>query len=278
MNKPVSSPSGAVSIELLRNQALFKDVSEDLLNELRKYIRFTEYRKNDYILHKGGVGDSLLLLFSGRLQVTSLSEEGREVGLNFIEQGDYFGEIAIIDGGTRSASVVASTTSVVGFLPKAQALRLFHNNPQIAERILQRLCQTIRQEIHYRSNLGSSKAYTRIYSVLFGKNQAQNGIKTLPANIIPKQAGHLSAVNKTQQTIAVENLPNQQSIAMMANVSRETVSRALQALIKAGIIQKDTKRIVIQDPQLLEKLARGEIDVSQLKINHSHSSAPKTIK
>ena len=60
-----------------------------------------------------------------------------------------------------------------------------------------------------------------------------------------------------------------ESIAMMANVSRETVSRALQALIKAGIIQKDTKRIVIQDPSLLEKLAKGEIDVGQLKVNRS---------
>lgn len=279
MNKPVSSPSGAVSIELLRNQTLFKGISEDLLNDLRKYMRFTEYRKNDYILHKGGVGDALLLLFSGRLQVTSLSEEGKEVGLNFIEPGDYFGEISIIDGGPRSASVVASATSVVGFLPKAQALWLFHNNPLIAERILQRLCQTIRQEIHYRSNLGSSKAYTRIYSVLFGNNQAQNGIKTMPAQTLSKQAlGHASTLGKTQQTMAVENLPNQQSIAMMANVSRETVSRALQALIKAGIIQKDTKRIVIQDPQLLEKLARGEIDVTQLKINHSNSTAPKVIK
>lgn len=246
-----------LSIELLRNQSLFRGLSDDLLNDLRKYMRFVEYRKNDYILHKGAAGDSLLLLFSGRLQVISLSEEGKEVGLNFIEPGDYFGEISIIDGGPRSASVISTTTSVVGFLPKSQALWLFHNNPTIAERILQRLCQTIRQEIHYRSNLGSSKAYTRIYSVLFGNTKADQAKQLVQKPGMP------------QPVLAVENLPNQQSIAMMANVSRETVSRALQALIKAGIIQKDTKRIVIQDPSLLEKLAKGEIDVGQLKVNRS---------
>ena len=258
MNKPISSPSGVLSIELLRNQGLFKGLSDDLLNDMRKYMRFVEYRKNDYILHKGGSGDSLLLLFSGRLQVISLSEEGKEVGLNFIEPGDYFGEISIIDGGPRSASVIATSTSVVGYLPKAQALWLFHNSPIIAERILQRLCHTIRQEIYYRSNLGSSKAYTRIYSVLFGNTNAADQAKQL-----------IHKPGTPKPVLSVENLPNQQSIAMMANVSRETVSRALQALIKAGIIQKDTKRIVIQDPTLLEKLAKGEIDVGQLKINRS---------
>ena len=203
----------------------------------------------------------IILLFSGRLQVVSLSEEGKEVGLNFIDPGDFFGEVTLIDGGPRSASVIATTTSVVGFLPKTQALWLFHNNPTIAERVLKRLCNIIRQEIHYRANLGASKAFTRIYSVLFGKT-------ALPST---QEAGGTPA-----KTLSVENLPNQQSIAMMANVSRETVSRALQALIKAGIIQKDTKRIIIQDPKLLEKLASGEIDVSQLTVTRSNSQGAQT--
>lgn len=250
------------SIELLKTQHLFKGLSDETLEELRHRIRFQEYRKNDYILHKGGTGDSLLLLFTGRLQVISLSEEGKEVGLNFIEAGDYFGEIAIIDGGPRSAAVIATTTSVVGFLPKTHALNLFHNSPILAERILNRLCQIIRQETLYRTNLGSSKAYTRIYSVLFGKTTT-----------LPPQDKILPAPIK--RPLAVENLPNQQAIAIMANVSRETVSRALQALVKAGIIQKDTKRIVIQNPELLEKLASGAIDVSDIKISRNSTKQSK---
>lgn len=244
------------SLELLKTQQLFKGLDKDVLEELRHRIRFQEYRKNDHVLDKVGTGDSLLLLFTGRLQVISLSEEGKEVGLNFIEAGDYFGEITIIDGGHRSAAVIAHTTSVVGFLSKAHALHLFHNTPIIAERILNRLCQIIRQETQYRTNLGSLKAYTRIYSVLFGKS-------TLPT----AQNQHLAA--PTKKPLSVENLPNQQSIAIMANVSRETVSRALQALVKAGIIQKDTKRIVIQHPEMLEKLASGAIEVSDLKVSRN---------
>jgi DNA-binding transcriptional regulator YhcF (GntR family) len=109
----------------------------------------------------------------------------------------------------------------------------------------------IRKEIHYRSNLISSKAYTRIYSVIFESTKFPN------------------QTNAPSPVLSIENLPNQQTIASMANVSRETVSRALQALIKAGIIKKETKTIFIKNPILLEQLAKGEISMSQIKINHS---------
>lgn len=251
LNKSISGPKGIISIEMLRNQTLFKGLDDTLINSLRKYIHFTEYRKSQYIIHKGGAGDYLLLLLSGRLQVIFLSDEGKEVGLNFIEPGDFFGEISIIDNGSRSASVVATCTSVIGFLPKSQALWLFKHSPIVAERVLLRLCNMIRKEIHYRSNLISSKAYTRIYSVIFESTKFPN------------------QTNAPSPVLSIENLPNQQTIASMANVSRETVSRALQALIKAGIIKKETKTIFIKNPILLEQLAKGEISMSQIKINHS---------
>jgi CRP/FNR family cyclic AMP-dependent transcriptional regulator len=234
-----------ISLELLNQQALFRDLPLPLLQEIAGHVRMQEFGKREFVIHKGGPGDSLLMLFTGRLQVISLSDEGKEVGINFIEPGDYFGEIALIDGGQRSASVVSVTTSMVGFLPKQQALWLFQNNPVIAERVQKRLCETIRKEIQHRSTQGGAKAYTRIYAVLFGN-------RTLAA---PKPG---------QQPVAIENLPNQQSIASMANVSRETVSRAIHALIKSGVIQKDTRRIIIKNPALIERLARGELTISEI--------------
>ncbi len=234
-----------ISLELLNQQALFRDLPRPLLEEIAGHVRMQEFGKRDFVIHKGGPGDSLLMLFTGRLQVISMSDEGKEVGINFIEPGDYFGEIALIDGGQRSASVVSVATSMVGFLPKAQALWLFQNNPTVAERVQKRLCDTIRKEIQHRSSQGGAKAYTRIYAVLFGN-------RPLPAQ------------KPGQQPIAIENLPNQQSIASMANVSRETVSRAIHALIKSGVIQKDTRRIIIKDPAIIEKLARGEITVTEV--------------
>jgi len=110
----------------------------------------------------------------------------------------------------------------------------------------------VRKEIQYRSNQGAAKAFTRIYSVIFGNQQ-------IPAH------------KPGEPPPAIENLPSQQSIASMANVSRETVSRAIHALIKSGVIQKDTRRIIVNDVSLLEKLARGEILPEDISIVRSHS-------
>ena len=242
-----------ISLELLHQQQLLRDLPSDLLEEIRRHIKMQEFPRRSFVIHRGSAGDALMMLFTGRLQVISMTEEGKEVGINFIEPGECFGEISLIDGGPRSASVIAVTNSVVGFLPKPQALWLFRNNPLIAERIQLRLCNMIRKEIQYRSNQGGAKAYTRIYSVIFGNQQ-------IPA---PKPG---------EPPPAIENLPSQQSIASMANVSRETVSRAIHALIKSGVIQKDTRRIIVNDVALLEKLAKGEILPQDLSITHSNST------
>jgi DNA-binding transcriptional regulator YhcF (GntR family) len=148
---------------------------------------------------------------------------------------------------------VAIENSTLGVLPKDQALWLFRNNPVVADRIQKRLCATIRQEINRRSSLGGLKAYTRIYSIVFG-----------------------NIAGRPQQQITMENLPSQQSIASMANVSRETVSRALHALIKQGIIGKDSRRIIIKDPQMLVKLAKGEISPDDIVVTRE-SSAPQPV-
>ena len=230
-----------ISIELLHQQQLFRDLPVALLEEVRHQVRLVEYARREYVLHKGGLGDALLMLLTGRLQVISMAESGKEVGINFIEPGDYFGEISLIDGGPRSASVVAVMPSVVGFLPKAQALWLFHNQPSIAARVQAKLCATIRKEIQFRSSLGGAKAFARIYAVLCN-----------------------NPVLKANHPAALEDLPGQNAIASMANVSRETVSRALTALARAGVVEKNGRQMLIKDPQTLQKLATGALEVDQL--------------
>ncbi|WP_179401931.1 Crp/Fnr family transcriptional regulator [Burkholderia guangdongensis] len=229
----ISSPLKA--IDLLKQQKLLRNVTDDVIAEVSRHIHYRRFGKRDFVVHKGDAGTSLLMLISGRLQVIALSEDGREIGLNFVETGDYFGELSIIDGGPRSASIVATTESVVGFLPKPQAEALFYRNPAVVEALLQRLCRTIRQASNYRSMLGLSRAYARVYSVL--------------ATSMRKGVGDL---------LTIENLPNQQAIAIMANVSRETVSRAIRSLIDSQVIERDNRRLIVRKPELLAKLARGE--------------------
>ncbi|MGF6613082.1 CRP/FNR family cyclic AMP-dependent transcriptional regulator [Paraburkholderia sp. WSM4175] len=227
------------AVNLLKQQTLLRNVSDDVIEEISHSIRYRRFGKRDVVVHKGDAGSSLLMLMSGRLQVIALSEDGREVGLNFVEPGDYFGELSIIDGGPRSASIIATTESVVGFLAKAQAQALFYRNPAVVEALMQRLCRTIRQASSYRSMLGLSRAYARVYSVLEAsmKKEADTGLMT------------------------VDNLPSQQAIAIMANVSRETVSRAIGSLVTNQVVERERRRLVVLDTVMLARLAKGEAEI-----------------
>ena len=120
-----------IALELLNRQRLFQDLPLELLQDVQPAVRLQEFGRRDFVLHKGMAGDALLMLVAGRLQVISTSESGKEVGISFINPGDYFGEISLIDGGPRSASIVAVSPSIVGFLPQAKALWLFKTCPPL---------------------------------------------------------------------------------------------------------------------------------------------------
>jgi CRP-like cAMP-binding protein len=226
-----------ISAELLKNQSLFRDLPTDLLLQISEKIQLREFRKRELVLKRGGPGDALVLLLVGHLQVISLAENGREVGINLIEPGDFFGEIALIDGGERSASVVALTQSVVGLFPRAEALWHFRHTPAIAERIQRRLCATIRREIQYRVSLGGASAYHRVCALLLGHRP----------------------MKEREGDVVLDHLPSQLSLASMANVSRETVNRAMSQLSREGVIERDGSRLIIRDLARLERLANGQL-------------------
>ena len=181
-----------IALELLNRQRLFQDLPLELLQDVQPAVRLQEFGRRDFVLHKGMAGDALLMLVAGRLQVISTSESGKEVGISFINPGDYFGEISLIDGGPRSASIVAVSPSIVGFLPQAKALWLFQNVPAIAARIQARLCSVIRNEINFRSSMGSSKAYARIYAVICNNPQLDKpaGVGPTALDDMPQSVRH----------------------------------------------------------------------------------------
>ncbi len=231
-----------ISIELLRKQRLLQRLDESVLIDLAKHMRFEQFQKRDYVFHKGSPGDALVMVLSGKLQITTLSEDNREVGLSFVDAGDYCGELSIIDGGTRSASAIAVAESMVGFLPRAKARWLFFHDPAVVEQLLMKMSAMVRSSSQQRSLLSMNRSYSRIYAVLMNTAKMPTNTETV-----------------------IDNLPTQQTIATMANVSRETVSRAIQALLKMGVVTKDTKRLIVRDTLTLEKLARGEVDINDIQ-------------
>lgn len=222
--------SPAASLHL-QNIPLLSGLDPAALKQVGMSMHFRKVEKGDYVLHKGGAGDHLLFLLTGRLRVVDLTEDGREIGLSFLSPGDYFGELSIIDGLPRSASVIATEPSLIAALPAAQALSLIYSHALVAERVMKRLAQKIRAAANHRSILGMPNAHQRVFALL-----AQQ-LKIVPGGLT-----------------VIENLPTQQEIAIMVNTSRETVSRALQVLIQNGIVEKDLHRLIVRHPAQLKAM------------------------
>ncbi|MHA4867743.1 Crp/Fnr family transcriptional regulator [Duganella sp. PWIR1] len=218
----------------LRKIPLLAELSDEEIIPLKSELRIRTYAKREVVLHKGGQGDGLLFLLAGQLQVIDITEDGRAIGLRMLVPGDFFGEIALINGTTRSASVVAMSDVLVAFLPAPVAMRLFSHSPSVAAHMLRHLAQKIQRDSEFRALLSINNTTKRIFNfiILMQKRDANGAV--------------------------VENLPTHQDIANMINTSRETVTRALLTLAQQGIVQKEPHRLLIKNPEALQKLAQAE--------------------
>jgi CRP-like cAMP-binding protein len=221
----------------LRKIPLLANLSEEEMLRVKQELRIRSYSKREVVLQKGGSGDGLLFLLSGQLQVIDVTEDGRAIGLRMLAPGDFFGEIALINNSTRSASVVATTDVLVAFLPAATAMHLFSHSPSVANQMLRHLAQKIQSDSEFRALLSINNTAKRIYTYLVLMQSKKAAEPGSPA--------------------VVENLPTHQDIANMVNTSRETVTRALLTLVQQGIVQKDSHRLIIIKPDALQKLVQG---------------------
>ncbi|HYD80946.1 MAG TPA: Crp/Fnr family transcriptional regulator [Paucimonas sp.] len=218
----------------LRKIPLLADLTEEEMARVKAELRIRHYARRDIVLQKGGTGDSLLFLLSGQLQVIDITEDGRAIGLRLLNPGDFFGEIAVINGSARSASVVALTPVLVALLPSATALHLFAHSPPVAKQMLKHLAQKIQRDSEFRALLSIHNTAKRIYTFL--------------ELLKEKKPGNMEVV---------ENLPTHQDIANMINTSRETVTRTILTLVNQGIVKKDSHRLIIIRPDALQKLTQG---------------------
>lgn len=212
-----------IALESVAQIPLFKDLEESTLKTIAGQMNSRSYLSRDLVMHKGDQADNLAFLISGKLQVVDLTEDGREIGIHFILPGTYFGELSVIDGKPRSASVVSVKTSEVAFLPNSQARELIFNHPIIAQRLMAHFAQIVRAASTQRTLLSIPNAFQRVFAQL------------------------QSFVRETNKGAVIEGMPRQHEIAIMVNTSRETVSRALHTLLKSGIIEKQGSILIVKN-------------------------------
>lgn len=223
---------GRVEVKDLRKFPLFANLPEQELQVTSGLLRLRSFGRREMVCRKEDAGDGFYLLFAGLLQAVDIAEDGREIGLNLIKPGSFFGELSVIDGQPRSAHVIALQPSTVGVIPLASAREVFYKMPATAEAMMKHLAALVRNLSTFRALLAIPNAQQRVYALL------QQLSQPMPGGLV-----------------VIQNMPKQQEIAIMINTSRETVSRAIAHLVTIGVLEKDFRRLIVREPARLRRLA-----------------------
>ncbi len=223
-----------MEIRLLKRVPLFSQLDDDELEKIRKLCVTQHYVKDRIILIEEEAGNTLFLIQKGRVKVSRISDDGREVILSILEPGDFFGELSLIDGKARSASVTAIEDSEVLILRRGDFLGLLADYPQISISLMKELAGRIR------------KSDTQIKSL-----SLQDAMGRVASSLIMLAEDH----GRTRKNeVVIPKIPLQQDLANMAGTSRETISRVFRYLEDEQLIKRTGRKITIPDFNRFKKM------------------------
>ena len=227
-----------VTPELLSTFPLLKPLSHALLGQLAQQSVLRKFARRGIVLKAGAQEDYLCFLFEGRLQGVDFTIDGREVGLYFIEPGDFCGELGLFDDGPQPEYIIALTSAVVVTIPLENIREVMLQNPSVVNVLGAKLAARVRQLAHQRTLLGLPNVSQRVCCQLWLLVESEDKDADLNATI--------------------NNPPTHLEIAIMLSISRETVTRVFQKLQNQKIVQRDGPACLqVTDLPALKNLAEG---------------------
>ncbi|MEU4515374.1 Crp/Fnr family transcriptional regulator [Nonomuraea wenchangensis] len=210
---------------------LFRVLGEDGVRSALRAGLARRYRSGQIIFHQGDPGESLYAMLDGLVKVVFTTEHGDEIVLNMLSRGDTFGEMALLDGSPRSASIVTVRPSWVFALPRARLLELMREHPALADEFLHLLGHLVRRLTGQAADLAFLDLGGRLAKLL------------------------LELAGKHGTADAVVDLPGltQSDLAALIGATRPAVNRALQSLVSRGLIAIEGRTITLLDVAALRR-------------------------
>jgi CRP/FNR family transcriptional regulator len=225
---------GSVAKDALRGCGLFGNADEATLDTLAGALRVRRFRKGETIFHQGDPGDALFIVASGSVKVVLPSDEGAEPAIvAVLGQGEFFGELALLDGAPHSATIVAIEPTETLVLHRDAFLTLIDDQPQLRRALLASLATEIRRLTGHVEDLHFLDLPGRLSS----------RILRLSAECDPEPDG----------TIRIPWPYTQSELAGMIGGSRQSVNRLLADLDDEGLVRMERDALVITDR---DRLAR----------------------
>ena len=214
-------------MNFLRTVPIFAEIDQNSLIEVCKITTERSYPKGSMIILEEEYGDKLFIVQSGTVKITRVNDEGKEVILALLGSSEIFGEMAILDGESRSANVLAQEACSLLVISREDFINILKKNFKVSFALMSELAKKLRKSDLQIEALSLSDAEHRI------------GVSIL------NLAEDMGVIRNGKVTI--QNLPFQQDIANMAGTSRETVSRGMKTFEDRNLIFKEGHTVIIPD-------------------------------
>ena len=212
--------------ELLRTVPIFSELSDDDIAKLAQLSSRRRYPKDTVVFFENEEGDFFFTIVDGRIKVTILGDDGREVILSILGPGDFFGEMALLDNEPRSATAIAIEDTELLSVHRTDFQTVLGENRSITTALIKILTARLRKANHQISTLALLDVYGRVARVIVDMAR-EEGRRLKDGRIAFRRATH-------------------QEIANRIGTTRETVTRMLKDLERQGLIHVEGKELVVQ--------------------------------
>jgi CRP/FNR family cyclic AMP-dependent transcriptional regulator len=207
---------------MLEEISIFAEMEPAALALLEQCMVRRVFSKNTIILSEGDSSDALYVIVEGKVKVYLNDDSGKEAIINYQGEGEYFGELSLIDDAKRSASIMAVEKSTMAVMSKQSFHRVLKENPDIAIHLLKDLAHRVRILTDEVKSLALCDVYGRLSKTLQGM-----------------------AIEDGNGTMVIREPFTQQELANRIGASREMVCRIFKDLVKGGYITSQQSETVI---------------------------------
>lgn len=219
---------------MLQGSPLFRGLPQPVLERIAGLAVQRSYRNGEIIFSQGDPGDALYAVVTGKIRISAGAADGREISLNIMEPGDTFGEIALLDGGTRTASATATVASELVSIRRDHFIGMVEREPRVALELL-RLCG---ERLRWTSGLVEDAALL-------------NASARLAKRLLSLGQLH-GQRSKTGLTLRI----SQEDLATFLGVSRQVVNQYLQGWKARGWVMLGRGAVTVRDEAALRDAAR----------------------
>ncbi len=234
MLKTTNIPLGPASFDkgtLLRKHPFFEGLNDQIVEQLVPHALMRRVKKGTVIFRKGDTGTSLYVVCAGAVKISAPSDQGKDAVFNLVIPGEIFGEIALLDGGQRTADAVISEDGELMVIERRDFIPLLQKYPELAIRLLEILCGRLRRTSGQVEDMVFFDVRVRLAKALL----------------------HLyrhSASSAPNRSIRI----TQRDISQMIGASREATNKELQNWQRRKWLKLERGRLSILLPEELERV------------------------